>query len=413
MTYIGLLNAMDPGRHSESNQVCPLPVHSSIAEYWDREYSKGCNSQQVSEAIPENSNFLSNSFVNQRSIIANDLFQFQLNVLRHQLLSQEPDQVQSHNLPIPQSRNLTSGDEHESCTLGKISLELPQHSQEQQYETQQQKSCVVQRVDAAKLLDSDKMSPREVLLQYANFRRFPQNAESSQDTFLKDLHVRICNVQTCKCSKYRSLIVHYETCRMSTCVVCSPCRKLTYTDTDHNGSENSETDISRTLHKNKCNVNRSSIDEDIQAPLKRPRIQDEFVSENGPSNLANLLGDQPSRNEENSHSGKSSAGPHCNNEEPNCNQEKDESHFASVDDQAKCGGGVSRGIISDDQLVKTLEKKKLLSVSLTDCFTAEQIKEHIFSLNPSMHQVCAITFSALKWLDVTHSVKNFLSIFII
>lgn len=389
---------MDPGRHSESNQVFPLPVHSSIAEYWDRQYSNGCNSQQVSEAIPENPNFLSSSLANQRSIIANDLFQFQLNVLRHHLLPQEPDQVQSGNLPIAQSRNLTSGDQHESCTLGKISLELPQHSQEQQYEIQQQKSCVVQHVDTANVFYSNNMSPHEVLLQYANFKSLPQNAESSQDTFLKDLHLRICNVQSCKCSKYRSLIVHYETCHLSACVICSPCRKLTYTDAVHNGFENSETDISRALHKNKCNVNRSSIDEDIPPTPKRPRIQDIFVSENGPSSLANLLEDQPLRNEESSHSGKSSANPHCNNEEPNCIQEKDESCFASVDGQTECGGGVFREIISDDQLRKTLGRKKLLSVSLTDCFTAEQIKEHIFSLNPSMGQVCAITFAALRGL---------------
>lgn len=351
----GLLNAMDTGRHSESNQVCPLPVHSSIAEYGVPKYSNACNSQQ-------------------------------LNVLRHQLSCQEPDQMRSGKLPVAQSRDLASGDEHETCTLGEISLELPQHSTEQQYEIQQQTSCVVQHVDAANAFDSNNISLHEVLLQYANFKSFPQNAESSRDTFLKNLHLRMCNVKTCKCNKYRALIFHYDTCHLSACVVCSPCRKLTSTDTVHKGFENSEMDISRALHKNKCNVNSSSIDENIQPPPKRPRIQDVFLSENEPSSLANLLEDEPLRNEESSYSGKSSEYPYCNNEEPNCVQEKDESNFTSMDGQAECGGEFSREIISDGQIRKTSEGKKLLAVSLTDCFTAEQIKEHICSLNPSMGQ---------------------------
>lgn len=458
-----------------NHNFCHLPYHPSTVESGE-EYSNACNSERVSEMITEKRNFLSSRLGKDSSSSREDLLQLQQ--LRCQQISQQQNRIQFDELSEAQSWGQTSGNQCDATTLEERSVELPHLHLEERCKIQQQLPCLVQHAETAKIVDSNNISQHEVLLLYANFNSFPQNAGRKEDAFLKDLHSRTCNGQKCNCDQYRSLISHYDNCHNGACRVCRPFQELSSTDSVRLGFEKSRTNLSKALHGRECNINCSPIAEDIQPPPKRTRIEGGLMSENELSSLVDLLEDRPSRNKESSNSGKSSEGhadkentkeingehlntiesptkawltanynsayiqsvkydnpvlsEELNNEyksgltnsasecknrniwdngsqgmdcdilsvfpgQPNCNQEKEGSHFMSKPGQVECkGGGDSVETAAYNEPRNNLENTKVLAVSLTDCFNAEQIKEHICSLNPLLGQVCAISFATFR-----------------
>ncbi|GFY86816.1 histone acetyltransferase of the CBP family 5 [Actinidia rufa] len=252
-------------------------------------------------------------------------------------------------------------------------------------------SILVGSTGAAKLADTSDMEDQIILQSYLNYKR--KCVDGSLVSFVKHMHSTSCNESRCNCDRYLILASHFDSCHSWECNMCRPVRRLCVTD--------------------------------IRPPLKRLKTGNPISSETRFSEVTSSK-TQPFETEQFQLPQLWPEAPVSNNvdamgvsapvleslstnvicvpvlSEARIFDRKEEREVANKSDQAKLEGKSDLIAMEADSGIK-LEPPKILGVSLIDCFTVEELKEHLSSLRQCtdhwvqcdkckcwQHQICAL-----------------------
>ncbi|KAL1538892.1 histone acetyltransferase [Salvia divinorum] len=65
-----------------------------------------------------------------------------------------------------------------------------------------------------------------ILIEYISFKSSVNVLERRQQEFMNHLHHKLCKVQMCKCEEYHNLILHFQGCHNTLCILCQPVHGL-------------------------------------------------------------------------------------------------------------------------------------------------------------------------------------------